>query len=67
MPPNLASELKRTKASEELERVRGWAKAAVKDFGVIIALSFMEGRPKADFVPYFVAPFDCCTGSSPVN
>ena len=24
MPPNLASGLKRTKASEELERVRGW-------------------------------------------
>ena len=32
MPPNLASGLKRTKetkASEELERVRGWVKAAV--------------------------------------
>ena len=45
MPPNLASGLKRTKASEELERVRGWAKAAVKDSGVITALHFMEGKP----------------------
>ena len=33
MPPNLASGLKRTKeqkASEEVERVRGWVKAAVE-------------------------------------
>eukprot|EP01048_Picozoa_sp_COSAG05_P003274 COSAG05_NODE_148_length_16365_cov_76.419218_5_plen_185_part_00 len=33
MPPNLASGLKRTKASEELERVRGWVKAAIQDSG----------------------------------
>ena len=39
MPPNLASGLKRTKeqkASEELERVRGWVKAAVENSDAFI-------------------------------
>ena len=44
MPPNLASGLKRKrtkeqKASEEVERVRGWVKAAVENSDAFIGHS----------------------------
>ena len=45
MPPNLASGLKRTKeqkASEELERVRGWVKAAVENSDAFIGQSLLK-------------------------
>ena len=45
MPPNLASGLKRTKetkASEELERVRGWVKAAVENSDAFIGQSLLR-------------------------
>ena len=45
MPPNLASGLKRTKeqkASEELERVRGWVKAAIQNSAAFIGQSLLK-------------------------
>ena len=45
MPPNLASGLKRTKeqkASEEVERVRGWVKAAVENSDAFIGQSLLK-------------------------
>ena len=45
MPPNLASGLKRTKeqkASEEVERVRGWVKAAVENSDAFIGQSLLN-------------------------
>ena len=50
MPPNLASGLKRTKeqkASEEVERVRGWVKAAVENSDAFIGQSLLNPGTEA--------------------